>query len=405
MTAIDDPTPAKRAAGPTLNFSELQSPFKRPPGWHFAKFDELREEDAIHFGDASGHPFWVLTRMTDIRAALRDHATYSSSAVVPDAPNPPYLWIPEMLDAPLHGKWRRLLGPLFSPAAAQELAPKVRARFGEILDEVAPRGQCDFVADVALPFPNTIFLEIMGLPLTDAAQFQTWEKAILHNGPSNAAGALAAMQSVMAYFSELIADRRVRPREDVISKAIAWQIDGEPIPDSELLAFCLLMFMAGLDTVAMQLSYSFLHLATHQADLEAVTAEPSLIPGATEEFLRYYAFVTPGRKVTRDTDAAGCPVHAGEMVFLPLAAANRDPREFTDADQVLIRRQENHHIAFGAGPHRCLGAHLARLELNVAMSEWHKRVPRYRLDPSAAVTEHGGQIGLDNLPLLWDTTA
>jgi cytochrome P450 len=98
-------------------------------------------------------------------------------------------------------------------------------------------------------------------------------------------------------------------------------------------------------------------------------------------------------------------MHAGDMVFLPLAAANRDPREFPDADQVLIDREDNHHIAFGAGPHRCLGSHLARLELNVALTEWHKRVPRYRLDPAVPIREHGGQIGLDNLPLVWDTKA
>jgi cytochrome P450 len=402
MTAVDQPQSSKRAAGPTLRFDELQCPHKQPPGSHFANFDRLREAGPIHFGDASGNPFWMITRMEDIRAAFQDPATFSNSAVVPDAPEPPYRWIPEMLDAPLHGKWRRLLGPLFSPGAVDALAPKVHARFGEIIDEVAPRGHCDFVADVALRFPNTIFLELMGLPVSDAAQFQAWETAILHNGSSNADGAIAAMQGVMSYFGTLVADRRVQPRDDIISKAITWQIDGEEIPDSELLAFCLLMFMAGLDTVAMQLAYSFWHLGTHPGDLQRITADPSLMPGAVEEFLRYYAFVTPGRKATSGTEVAGCPVQSGDMVFLPLAAANRDPREFDDAGKVLIDRKNNHHIAFGAGPHRCLGSHLARLELNVAMEEWHKRIPAYHVDPATPIREHGGQIGLDNLPLRWD---
>jgi cytochrome P450 len=150
------------------------------------------------------------------------------------------------------------------------------------------------------------------------------------------------------------------------------------------------------------LSYSFLHLATHPADLARLSQDPALIAPAIEEFLRYYAFVTPGRKVTQDAEIAGCPVKAGDMMFLPLAAANRDPDEFEDADKVIIDRQVNRHIAFGAGPHRCLGSHLARLELNIALQEWHQRIPHYRLDASTPITEHGGQIGLNNLPLAWD---
>jgi cytochrome P450 len=163
-----------------------------------------------------------------------------------------------------------------------------------------------------------------------------------------------------------------------------------------------LLFMARLDTVAMQLSYSFLHLATHDDDRRRIVADPSLVPAAVEEFLRYYSFVTPGRKIMKDVDHAGCPMKAGQMVYLPLVSANRDGREFPLADQVIIDRAENRHIAFGAGPHRCLGSNLARQELNIGLAEWHRRIPDYHLVPGAVVREHGGQIGLDNLPLEWD---
>jgi cytochrome P450 len=165
------------------------------------------------------------------------------------------------------------------------------------------------------------------------------------------------------------------------------------------------MFMAGLDTVAMQLSYSFLHLATHDEDRRRIVEDPSLIPGAVEEFLRYYAFVTPGRKVTQDVDFGPCPMKAGQMIFLPIVSANRDPAEFVDADKVIIDRPDNRHIAFGAGPHRCLGSHLARQELRIGLEEWHKRIPDYRLTAGVPVREHSGQIGLDNLPLEWDLTS
>jgi cytochrome P450 len=144
------------------------------------------------------------------------------------------------------------------------------------------------------------------------------------------------------------------------------------------------------------------HLSTHATDRHRVAEDPEVIPMAIEELLRYYSFVTPGRKVVADTEIAGCPIRAGSMVYLPLVSANRDPREFEDADQVIIDRSDNRHIAFGAGPHRCLGSHLARQELRVAFEMWHARVPEYRLRADAELVEHGGQVGLDSLPLVWD---
>jgi cytochrome P450 len=278
----------------------------------------------------------------------------------------------------------------------------VKQRFAEILDDVASRGECDYVADVALRFPNTIFMEIMGLPVSDADQFQVWETDILHTGATGNERSLAAMNEVVAYFAELVAERRKTPREDLVSAAIGFEIDGKPVSDEDLLYMCLLLFMAGLDTVAMQLSYSMMHLATHDDDRRRLVENPSLFPGAIEEFLRYYSFVTPGRKIMADTDFHGCPVKAGQMAFLPLVAANRDPAEFPDAGQVIIDRDENRHIAFGAGPHRCLGSHLARQELRIGLMDWHARIPNYRLAEGVEIREHGGQIGLDNLPLLWD---
>jgi cytochrome P450 len=405
MAAIADPSKntAKRDSGPAVDFSQLmQCPVARKPFEHFGLIDDLRMQDAIHFGDASGHPFWAVTAMEPIREAFQHPEIFSSTAVVPDSPEPPYYWIPEMLDAPEHNKWRKLLGPLFAPGAVAALEPKIRERFGRIIEEVAPKGKCDFVQDVSLRFPNQIFMDLMGMPLTDADRFQEWETAILHEGSSASDRAMKAAGEVHAYFTDVIAQRRREPKDDIISKALGWTIDGEPISDADMMAFCLLMFMAGLDTVNTQLTYSALHLATHDEDRRRINEDPSLLAPAIEEFLRYYSFVTPGRKVLQDTELAGVEIKAGEMVFLPLVAANRDENEFPNGSQVIIDRKENRHIAFGAGPHRCLGSHLARLELNIALEEWHKRIPDYRIDPSIPIREHGGQIGLSNLPLEWD---
>lgn len=384
---------------PYVRYEDINTATSEPLA-HFAAFDQYRRRSRVHFGEADGNEMWLLTRMADIRAAYQDAAVFSSSSVVPAEPDPPYRWIPEMLDPPLHTKWRQLLGVTFTPGAVKKLEPRVRARFAEILDELAHRGECDYVADVALRFPNTIFMEIMGLPLSDADQFQSWEQTILHGqAPMEERG--GAMMEVVGYFAQLITDRRKSPRDDLLSSAIDYRIDGEPVSDDDLLSMCLLLFMAGLDTVAMQLSYSMYHLATHADDRNRLVADPALWPTAIEEFLRYYAFVTPGRKVVQDTEFHGCPMKAGQMVWLPLVSANRDESEFPDADRVVIDREQNRHIAFGAGPHRCLGSHLARQELLIGLSEWHRRIPDYRLAEGAQVIEHGGQIGLDNLPLEW----
>ncbi len=403
MTALDESNNVGQVC-PVTHYDTINVA-SAAPGWHFDNFDAKREEAPVHQGLAGGHEYFLVTRLADIRATFQNHGVFSNSSVTPSDPSPPYKWIPEMLDPPVHTKWRQLLGPLFTPAAAGDLEPKLRQRFGEILDNVAGRGSCDFVHEVALVFPNTIFMDIMGLPRADAALFQKWEVEILHGGrvsPEDQQRQFAAMMAVIGYFSELIAERRADPKDDLLSIALGWKIDGESIPDQELLDFCLLMFMAGLDTVAAQLSFSFWHLATHDGDRSRIVAQPTLIPGAIEEFLRFYAFVTPGRKVMSDTVIAGCPVKAGSMVYLPIVSANRDPREFPNADQVIIDRENNRHIAFGAGPHRCLGSHLARAELRVAMEMWHERVPNYRLQPGVELREHGGQIGLDNLPIEWD---
>jgi cytochrome P450 len=390
------------ADGPPVRYLDVNAPTSEPL-WHFEELDRQREKARFHRGDFDGSEFWMLTRMEDIRAAFQQYEEFSNAVVAMDGqrnPDPPYRWIPEMLDPPLHTAWRQLLAPEFSPVAMAKFEPRMREVMHEILDDVAHRGECDFVADVALRFPNTIFMEIMGLPASDAAMFQRWEVTMLHGelmGPDS----VPTMMEVLGYFTALIADRRKAPKDDLLSAAATWQIDDAPVSDEDLLSFCLLLFMAGLDTVAQELSYAMYHLATHDDDRKRIAADPGVIASAVEEFVRYYAFVTPGRKIVADIDHNGCPMKAGQMVYLPIVAANRDPHAFPDADKVILDREPNAHIGFGTGPHRCLGSHLARKEMHVFFEEWHRRIPDYRLASDVPITEHGGLIGLDNLPLRW----
>lgn len=372
---------------------------------HAEEIDALRAEHPF-LRSTYQNGFWVFTNAALVRDALQHPHVFSSTVVTVHDPDPPYKWIPEMLDPPEHTAWRQLLAPHFAPRSMERLEDRVRERCVELLQEIAYAGHCDFLRDFAWRYPTTIFMELMGLPVEGLEQFLAWEHAILHPSVGNdpqRAGAFDAMLAVMEYFSDLIEEKRRKPADDLLSAALEWRIGDLPIPHEDLLSWCLLMFMAGLDTVSIQLAYAFWHLATHPKDRLRIVEDASVVPAAVEEFLRQFAFVAPARKVMADTDFHGCPLKKGDMVFAPLCAATRDPAQFDDAATVRFDRSVNNHLAFGAGPHRCLGSHLARRELRVALEEWHRLIPTYRLADGLDVTEHGGGLyGIDHLELSWD---
>jgi cytochrome P450 len=215
------------------------------------------------------------------------------------------------------------------------------------------------------------------------------------------------MMEVMGYFVQLIQQRREQPTGDLLSEAVSWTRDGEPVADSELMSLCLTLFLGGLDTVTQQLGYTFLHLATHPEDRERLIREPDVVPDAVEEFIRTYAIAGPTRKVMRDTEFHGCPLRKGDTVLVAMTASCRDPETTPDPSRIDYDRGPTRHLGFGIGIHRCLGAHLARRELKVALEEWHRLIPEYQL--ASGVTrddlhEHfGGVAGFDRLPLAWPT--
>jgi cytochrome P450 len=375
-----------------------------PAGGAFARIDALQDTRTPAVRAESG--YWIFTGQDVILDGMQQADLWSSSVLTPADPNPAYKWIPVMLDPPEHTQWRRLLGGYFSPGRTKSMLGEQHGFARELVEGLVQKGECDFVADFARIFPTSIFLQIMGMPRERLAQFMEWENMILHqtqeSDPDRTVQALG-MKHVMGYFSTLIADRRANPdpeATDVVSAAVAWEIDGAPVADADILNCLLLLFMAGLDTVASQLAYMLYHLGTHPEDRRRVVAEPELAPRLIEEILRAYPIVQTARKARRDEDFHGCPVKAGDMALFPLAAAGRDGAVYPDARTVDLDREVTRHLSFGAGPHRCLGSHLARQELLVALTEWHRLVPDYEV--VGTPLEHAGQMfGLHSLHLRW----
>ncbi|UXA11574.1 cytochrome P450 [Mycobacterium sp. SMC-8] len=384
-------------------------PGKDPVCSNFARLDRLQAQNRPYLrAEEPANNYWVMTDHDAILEGFQKPEFFSSSVMVPIDPNPPYKWIPVMLDPPEHNKWRHLLGLYFSPRRVKTAADQQRKFAIDLIEKFRASGSCDFYSDFAAIYPTTIFLQIMGLPIDKLPDFMEWEDKILHPDPAtdpDLSKQVAAMMEVVGYFSGLISERRNDPSsrgDDIVSHAIDWDIDGEKPKDEDLLSCMLLLFMAGLDTVAAQLSYSFWHLATHPADRRRIVDDPEMIPGAIEELLRAYPIVQSARKATQDIEFHGCPIKKGDMVSLPLAMAGRDPKVFERGGTVDFDAPRPRHISFGAGPHRCLGSHLARQELQIVLEEWHRLIPDYEIGGDEVTLEHiGGVFGIDKLPLQW----
>lgn len=361
-------------------------------------------------GEAGPNAAWMLLRYEDIHEAFQGYDTFSSEGCLDPADGQPRSFpplIPEELDPPEHAKYRQLLNPLFTPGRVRELEPSIRTHCVSLIEGFAARGHCDLVGDFARRYPTIIFMRLMGLPVDDADTFLDWADALMHSTPEtdpDGAKRMSAAMDVFGYLGELLEARRNEPHDDIVSYLLTCEVDGKELEPHELLQMAFLLYMAGLDTVAGALGYMFSHLAEHPEHRQEIIQDTDRIPAAVEEFLRAYSIVTPVRVVTRDIEFAGCPMRKGDRVLLPTFSANRDEDEFASGQEVVLDRTVNRHMAFGAGPHRCVGSHLARSELRIALEEWHRRIPEYHLDDPTRLRQHvAGVAGFDSLPLRWES--
>jgi cytochrome P450 len=361
---------------------------------------ELAAKGPVVYSPAyGGH--WIVTRYNEIRHVLTDTETFSSFPNNLVTPPDFGKFIPLELDPPEHTSYRRALQPLFSPQRMKRLSDDIRTVVNELIDKFAPRGEAEFVSEFAHELPARVFLALMDWPLEDAPMFTEATDAVLFGKPggtqeeSDQARIMAGL-TIAGYFQKIIEERRANPGDDATSALIHTEVklsdETRLLNDEELNRMFFLLLMGGLHTVQGSLAWAIVHLVNNPGRRAEIIADPTTIPRAVDEILRIEAAVVPGRRATRDVELGGVKIAKDDQLILMLCSANRDGDEFPAPNDFDIARYPNRHLSFGSGPHHCLGAHLARVELGVALEELHRRIPDYQLVESDPPVFHSTQV-------------
>lgn len=373
------------------------------------RLDALRRDCPVAWSGKHGG-FWLLTRYDDVRTAAIDWRTYTSAVVgvtaIPIITPRTEAMLPIEIDPPRHTRYRQLVNPVFAPKRVEEIAPRIRTFAQERLGIIAAQGRGELVADLCIPVAITTLAAFTDVPLADSEEWVGWITRMFDLSDRDA-GARAS-RDLTAYIRNLIAQRRSAPTGDFISMLMAAEIEGEHLTDEQIHSFMTVIFGAGFETTSDGLSNMLHWLATHPADYDRLAAAPAMIPSAIEEFLRHDAPVQIfGRNTTRDVDLHGRRMGEGDIVALAFAAANHDPAVFDCPHEMRLDRHPNRHLTFGAGPHLCAGAGVARMEMAAVLHALLTGGHRPALDPAdiPVLKTRGDRLGFARLPAILRPTS
>ena len=349
-----------------------------------------------------GENAWMVTHHDDILFVLRNPQIFTTRGTFqfPRSPENYFDFIPIEIDPPDHKKYRDILNAMFAPPAIAKLESTMRRLAIQLIDGFIDNGECEFTAEFSRPFPVSVFLGLMGLPLNMRDTFVGWAMGLLHAQDKDAAA--HAMIEIATYLSQVIKEKTQSPGDDVISTIVQARPEGEPLGDNEVFGFVFFLFIAGLDTVFATLNNAFLWLATHPQQRREIIENPNRIDGAVDELLRYFGVTFSGRLLARDYEMHGVKMKKGDRIICVLPAANFDPAVFQNPTAMDFQRPLRPNLSFSGGPHGCMGRHLARLEMKISVQEFLRRIPDFQLKEGAGIEYWpGGVVGPKALPFTW----
>ncbi len=353
--------------------------------------------DANDYGNA-----WHLLKYEHAMFMLRHPEYFSNEGATPFPRDPEdyFYFIPIEIDPPHHRKYRAILEPVFSPKGVLALEGKIRDMANDLIDQIIDKGECEYTTDFGRPLPVSVFLDLMGLPQEKRDTFVKWAVDLLH---SNDRAVMAeAMRVISAYLKEVIAEKTKNPDEHVISRIVHATVDGRPMSPPEIFGFVVFLFIGGLDTVFATLNNIWLWLARNPERRQEMINDPANINAQVEELLRAWSVTFSGRVLAQDYEMGGVKMKKGDRVTAILPACNFDPEIFPNPTVVDFHRPRKPILAFTVGVHSCMGAHLARLEIKVALQEWLRRIPDFSLKPGTRIEYRpGGVVGPEYVPLVW----
>ncbi len=385
-------------------------------GYPHDLWTELRREDPVHWFDKTdGLPFWAVTKHEDITTVGRHAEQFFNGPrlVISHKPEEPNEFPPTLiqLDPPKHGIYRKLINKRFTPGRLRPWHPDIETIARDIVDslvENSEEGECDFVEKVSAPLPIAVIAWLLGVPKQDWNLLFDWTNRIIGaedpdfkvEGKTSSQAAMDTMTELFMYFTELVAEKKKNPQDDLTSMFASLEIDGKPLPDIDVLTFCLIIVVAGNETTRNATTGGMLALIQHRDELRKLQQNPNLMPLAVEEIVRWTSpIIHFGRTAQTDFELGGKKIKEGDALALFYPSANRDESIFEDPFAFRVDRNPNHHIAFGSGEHFCLGAHVARLEMEYAYRHLLPRIEEVELNGPVERLHSALVGGVKKLPI------